>query len=403
MNSRRVFLAQLSRALLGAAAFEMSPFVPQANAIAPLVVVAIVQAAISVASLFSHGGGGMESLLQLQVEMLKHIESELGVIEQQIQTILANLAELKEILGDLPKQIVIEDNRVTIESLHARYREIRNTYDEDGGVLTPELAKELDRDLISPLRAARGKLMSYPEPISQFCVLPTVCTACFVESSAMALYNTSRADPKRTKNALRVYREWFVQVSRGKSESTLEGTISILKQTQLADAKTAHDAAATPATTMCFTSGEEVRQHGLMWWVKHCSNDRVSTTVTPFADASVSKAVDEMIKKRFLLRDEQPVQVSISPQLIGAWAQAYTGNPIHPIPNRSQDLCPGTGNSLACSSNDASARANAEALSKRLSENGLRLMSFHALQDSAERAIAFIDKFEPSLKKEASR
>src|SRR5579859_774746 len=43
MNSRRVFLAQLSRALLGAAAFEMSPFVPQANAIAPLVVVAIVQ------------------------------------------------------------------------------------------------------------------------------------------------------------------------------------------------------------------------------------------------------------------------------------------------------------------------------------------------------------------------
>ncbi|WP_263365244.1 septation ring formation regulator EzrA [Edaphobacter bradus] len=401
MNSRRLFLAQLSRVLLGAAALGISPFVPQANAIAPLVVVAIAQAAISVASLFSHGGSGIESLLQLQVAMLNHIESELGVIEQQIQRILANLAELKEILGELPKQVVIEDNRNTVESLLARYREIRGTYEEDGGVLTPQLANELDRDLISPLRAARGKLMSYPEPQAQFFLVPTICTACFVESFAMALANTSGSDPKRPKNALRRYREWFVHVSRGKSQSSLEGTISMLKRTQLEDAKTAHDAVAAPTTTMCYTSDEEVRQHGLMWWVKHCSNDRISTAATPFPDANISKTVDEMIKKRLLQPDEQPIQVSISPQLSGAWAQAYTGNPLHPIPNRSQDLCPGTGRTLACSTNDTSARANAAALSERLTSNGLRLVSFHALQHAAERAIAFIDKLEPSLKQES--
>jgi len=173
-NSRRLFLSQLSRALVGAAALGIFPFVPQANAIAPLVVLAIAQAAISVATLFSHGGDGLGSLLALQVEMLNHIESELGVIEKQIQQILADLETIKEILGELPKQVVIEDNRNTIESLADRYREIKGTYEEDGGVLTPQLANELDRDLISPLRAARGKLMSYAEPQARFFLVPTI-------------------------------------------------------------------------------------------------------------------------------------------------------------------------------------------------------------------------------------
>lgn len=395
--TRRSFLAQLGGAVVGAAICGVSPFIPRANAIAPLVVVAIVQAAISVASLFSHGGDGMGSLLGLQVEMLKNIESELSVIEQQIQQILANLAELKEILGDLPKQGVIENNRNTIESLAARYREIRNTYLEEGG-MTTNLANELEHDVISPLRAARGKLMNYPDPQSQFLLVPTICTACFVESYAMALAYTSDARTKRPKNALRVYRRWFVQVSRGESESSLEGTISMLKQKQLADAKTAHEAAATPNTTLCFTDGHEDRSHGIRSWVKNCSNDQISTTVAPTSDATISKTVNEMITKHLLQPDEQPVQVSISPQLSGAWEQRYTGNPIHPI---GSDKCPGTGNSLACSTNDATARANAAVLSERLGSNGLRLMSFHALRHAAERAIAFIDRLEPSLKKEA--
>jgi hypothetical protein len=408
MNTRRLFLAQLSRAILGAAALGISPFVPQANAIAPLVVVAIAQAAISAANLFSHGGDGIESLLLLQAEMLNHIESELGVIEQQIQQILANLAELKDILGELPKQVVIEDNRNTIESLATRYREIRGTYEEEGRTLTPQLANELDRDLISPLRTARGKLMSYPDPQSQFFLVPTICTACFVESYAMALANTSGADPKRPKNALRRYREWLVHVSRGKSQSSLEGTISALKKTQLADAKTAHEATATPTTTMCFTTEhDERRQLGYGYFiasVRNCSNDQLSTTVKPIPDLDISKTVNEMIQRHLLQPTERPVQVSISPQLIGAWVQAYTGikgQPMHPIPNRSQDLCPGTGNSLACSTNDATARTNAAALSERLTSNGLRLVSFHALKHAAESAIVFIDKLEPSLKKEA--
>jgi hypothetical protein len=215
----------------------------------------------------------------------------------------------------------------------------------------------------------------------------------------MALANTSGADPKRPKNALRRYREWFVQVSRGKSESSLEGMIIMLKQTQLADAKAAHDAAAAPTTTMCFTDGHEERfNSGLRSWWKKCSNDQISTIVTPIPDPKMSQTISEMIRKHLLQPDEQPVQVSISPQLIGEWTSRYTGNPIHSI---GPDRCPGTGSTLACAANDASARASATALSERLTSNGLRLASFHALQHAAERAIVFIDKLEPSLKNES--
>lgn len=394
MSTRRVFLTQLSRALLGAAAVEVSPFIPRAYAIAPLVAMAVVQTAISVAGLFSHGGDGMESLLRLQVEMLKHIESELSVIEKGIEEILNRLDELKEMIGALPKQVVIEQNRTAIEGLGSRFGEIRDTYLEEGRILTPQLDMELQRDLISPLRSARDNLMSYPQP--QFFLVPTICTACFVESFAMALGNTS---PQRTKQALLRYRKWFVNVSRGKTESSLEGKINILQQTQIADAKTAHEAAANPVTTMCYTeTHEEHFNSGLMsWWYK-CYNDQISTTVKPIGEASVSQAASAMVKKRLLRPDEQPVDVSITPQLLGGWPSRYTGTPRHSI---GTDLCPGTGHTLLCAANDSSARANAAALSERLSSNGLQLMSLHALRDAAERGIGFIDKLEPSLKEDA--
>jgi hypothetical protein len=392
MKSRRLFLSQFSRAILAAGAFGMSPFVPRANAIAPLVVVAIVQTAISVANLFSHGGDGIESLLRLQVEMLQQIQSELSIIEKQIQEILTRLEEIKEIIGELPKQVVIEQNRAAIEGLSSRFGEVRDTYIEEGRVLTPELETELQRDLISPIRYARDNLMAYPQP--QFFLVPTICSACFVETFAMGLANTSS---ERRKQALLRYRRWFLNVSRGKSEASLEGRITALQQLQLADAKTARDAAANPTSTRCYTeTHEEHFSSGLMsWWYK-CYTDQISTTVTPMKDASISEALDEMVRKHLLQPDEKPVEVSISPTLLDVGVGRYTGTPRRSI--LQPDRCPGTGRTLVCSANDDSARANATTLSNNLTSNGLQLMSLHALRHAAERAIAFIDRIDPSVK-----
>ena len=151
-NARRLFLFRSSGTILGVIGFGLSPFITPANAIAPLVAVGIAQAAISVVGLFSHGGAGMESLLRLQTEMLKQIESELNVIEQQIEKILNSLEEVKEILGKLLKEIVIEDNRNTIETLAQRYREIKNAYVEEGRTLSTAIKTELEHDILPKIR-----------------------------------------------------------------------------------------------------------------------------------------------------------------------------------------------------------------------------------------------------------
>jgi hypothetical protein len=326
--------------------------------------------------------------------MLRHIESELSVIEKGIQEILTRLDELKEIVGELPRQVVIEENRIAIEGLSSRYGEVRETYIEEHRSLTPQLDTELQRDLISPLRSARDKLMSYPQP--QFLLVPTICTACFVESLAMAMANTS---PERTKQALLRYRNWFVQVSRGKSDSSLGGKIGMLQATQFADAKLAHDAVAHPTQTMCYTETHEEPHGMLLAFVYRCFNDQISSVIAPMSDAESSGTANAMVKKHLMQPDEAPVEVSVSPKLSppGGLEGRYTGNPLRPI-NPSQDKCPGTGHTLVCASNDNPALANAATLSGRLTSNGLKLMSLHALQHAAERAIVFIDKLEPSLK-----
>ena len=174
----------------------------------------------------------------------------------------------------------------------------------------------------------------------------------------------------------------------------------MLQATQFADAKLAHDAVAHPTQTMCYTTTRE-EQHGmLMAFVYRCFNDRISPVITPMSDAAISQTASAMVKKHLMLPDEAPVEVSVSPKLSppGGLEGRYTGAPLRPM-NSSTNMCPGTGHTLVCANNDNPALANAATLSGRLTSNGLKLMSLHALQHAAERAIVFIDKIEPSLKK----
>jgi hypothetical protein len=397
MTSRRQFLAGLTRAILVAAALGISPIIPRVYAIAPLVVLAIVQTAIGVASLFTHGGDGMESLLHLQVEMLKHIESELSTIEQGIQEIFNRLDELKELFGELPAQVVIEQNRAAIRGLSQRYAEIRDTYLAQGRVLSPELTAELQENLISPLRSARDVLMGYPQP--QFALVPTISTACFVESLAMAMANTST---QRTQQALVRYRRWFVQVSRGTSESSLEGKIRTLRKTQIANVGKARAlSAATPTVTRCYTDkqpgtlGSGNDRIRIPLDVYKCLDDENILTVVPSRDANTSQAVNDMLKRRLLQTDEQPFEINIAPKHTGGWTASYVAGQSQPT---SAEFCAGTGHTLSCASYESSASDDASKLSNSLTSDGLQLMSLLALKDAADRAITFIDKLDPSVR-----
>lgn len=225
MSSRRSFLGQLTRAAIGVGLLGFSPLVPRLYAIAPAVVIAIVQAAVTVASLFSKRGDPQAD----QAAMLAAVEKELEIVEQDFQEILRRLDELKQLTLALPEEVVKEGNKTLIYGLGRKYAEIEKVYYAEG-TLTPQNQKQLDDWLLGPLQQARNQLMGLPQP--QFALVPIMCYACYVESKAMAMdkEGTTAAQRRVARNS---YREWLVTVSRGKSDTTLEGKIAALRSQQL--------------------------------------------------------------------------------------------------------------------------------------------------------------------------
>jgi len=395
---------------VGAAVMNLWPFIPEAYAIAPLAVAAVVQTAISIAGLFSNGGDGIASLLHLQVEMLNHIEGELGVIEQQIKTILENLDKLAEKLQQLPKETVLEQNRAAIGGLSLKYIEVRDTYLGLNREVTPELEEDIKHNLIGPLQAARDIIMSYPDP--PVILVPTICTACFVESWAMALVNTSKTQSVATKQALKAYRKWFLRAS-----TSLESNIVTVQKQQFADYKTAREEETHPATKLCFIDGDPKTRSGSLgpgrgigqvWW-KKCISDKISTTVKPISDSKTAEAARQMVAQKILLRSEEPYEVSVSFAQVGpAREQTYEApNSWEDRKPIGVDQCPnggpngGDGNKLPRKFIEDEATGIAAELTQRLTSNGLNLMTLHALKHAAGRGIAFIEALEPSLKEGA--
>jgi len=98
MNRRR-FLGVLGLGTTGLSLLDGTIFAPPANAIAPMVVIAIVQTAISIVKLFSSKEGDQASQVG---SMLAAISRELVAIEAGIQEILKRLDEIKELIGEIP-------------------------------------------------------------------------------------------------------------------------------------------------------------------------------------------------------------------------------------------------------------------------------------------------------------
>jgi hypothetical protein len=259
----------------------------------------------------------------------------------------------------------------------------------------------LERDLISPLRSARDKLMSYPQP--QILLIPTICTACFVESLAMAMANTS---PERTKQARKRYRDWLVAVSTDTSENTLQGKIRSLQLIQQADRAAANTLVNKGvSTTLCYTERHEKQlyksggTYGFYGNWYRCFEHKTSAVLAPKED--VWSSVTEMLNNHTLQWWEPPTgvtyQVQRRPDNSEGWVTWYDLTEKRAY---TPDYCAGAGHTLACSTNEDPARAKADELSSRLTSNGLQLMSLHALKDAADKGIAFIDRLEPSLKSE---
>jgi len=397
MNSRRSFLALTARTLLGAAILGFSPIVPRASA-NPLAALAVVNTALSVAGLFSRGGGDIEALLHMQVEMLTQIEKELKTIEDGIQEILNRLNELKEIIGDMPEQVVKTWNEAIIQGSVKRYSDIRETYLAEGS-LSPQNKKDLEDGLIYPLKQARYTLMALPQP--QFGLVPIICTACFIESLAMAMdvEGTSR---KQRQVAIKDYRDWLVQATRGKSEITLEGKIAALREKQVQNTKAAY---ATPTPVRCYTGEftEDTKRGGGFY---RCFDYPRKIAVTP--TQGTSQTVDQMVKLGLMREDERPLDISYPPDTtnpptseLTPWPNGYVGRFWWPDAHASiedPNPCAGTGHTLRCVELENADRAKVQKLSS-LTSDGLQLISLRALRHAAVTTIRFTHDVDSAMNK----
>src|SRR6266536_2190607 len=104
IRTRREILSTMARLSLAGVLFGPFSFVPVANAQYAQIIIAVIQAAISVAGLFA-GDGGVSQMLQLQVEMLKRISEQLRTIQDGIVYMLNQLNHLEALIGEIPQQV----------------------------------------------------------------------------------------------------------------------------------------------------------------------------------------------------------------------------------------------------------------------------------------------------------
>lgn len=390
---RRHFLRLLQRGFFGSIALSFGPAVLPAYAVDPATAVLVVNTAISVAKLFSQGPG-IADLLRLQVEMLKQISAQLGAIQNGVLEILNRLDQIEQLIGQVPEKVVIELYRAKVAGLNGRYTEIMATYKADVDKLGIDYAQktngpELEMELLKPLREARDILMTY----SSFSLVPIVCSACFVETHAMIMANYRHS---RMVEAMHRYRDWLISVSEGTTEATLSGAIAATQKTQaqdkgripMAEAQECH----TYANVYLPGSGSTCAQGSQPMAAGTYKNIQFIPTVLETIDPDVDKAVEAMIKSGMLSKDERPLKISVAfTQPEDKFFACPWDKVRYPVGKDEAWLTKVMKTPCADLTGKVS---DTQQLSPKLTQDGLRLMSLHALKGASNDGLTFLKRME---------
>jgi hypothetical protein len=394
---RRRFLRLLQCGIFGSVALSFGPAVQLAYAVDPGTVILVVNTALSVAKLFSQGPG-VADLLRLQVEMLKQISAQLNAIQSGVLEILNRLDQIEQLIGQIPEKVVIELYRAKVAGLNGRYTEIIATYKADVDKHGIEYAQttngpELETELLKPLREARDILMTY----SSFSLVPIVCSACFVETHAMIMANYRHS---RMLEAMHRYRDWLKTVSEGTSEATLTGAIAATQKAQTqdkgripgAEAYECHTQAAVylPGSGSTCAGGSQPMAAGMY------KSIHFTPTVQESIDPEVDKAVEGMIKSGVLPKEERPLKIAIDFAQPEDKFLACPWNKVQ-YPGGKDEAWLTTVMKTACP--DLTGKVNdTQQLPPKLTQDGLRLMSLHALKSASNDGLAFLQRMEKSVK-----
>ncbi|MHC8322486.1 hypothetical protein ACYZT4_17650 [Pseudomonas sp. GB2N2] len=174
----------------------------------PMVVLTCIQMGLTAASLFGPKGADIGDLIKAQTEILLGISHKIDTIMAAIKVLDARLAELKQLVRDVPDETVkalkvVEiygsSNRLFLEVLPG-YEMDRNALGivEANNIWVPRVQSEI----LPTLASARSQLMTLQNPFA----IPALCSALIAERTALAFVSASEGQKRTT---LDVYKSHF--------------------------------------------------------------------------------------------------------------------------------------------------------------------------------------------------
>jgi len=354
-----------------------------------MAVLAIVNLATAVAGLFANAPG-TASLQNLQVEMLKQISVKLDVIQAGIVDILNSLQELKEIVLRIPDETVVTFYKDTMAGLFGVYSDLIREYQLDGFAHQIQTQKRVDwldrlrRLLLERMQLVRHVLteIHYESPV----LVPLLCSASFIEIHAMILAGYSHTQKLV---AIDGYKDWLTKILQGPGEDNLSAMIAAARRAQ----KENVSSIPTPEQFVCYRvnptppfGGGQAPQAAIKFTYKSQISETFLFSGRNLADyhvdLEVPPAIDKMIAEGLLPDEEKPRTIYID----------FDGPPGQPmqfyLPNVPQPDCDQARNER---------HQAGVALSRKLEDRGLQLMSLYALRHAATEGLRFLTRVEKEL------
>ena len=176
----------------------------------PMTALTFASTATNVLKMFGPGGSSPARLQTIQVEMLRTISKQIGEIHKNINQLLEDLEEVKELLGEIPKRVVEELYRARAHGLMLSFNQEVTGYKLESASSNQYDAEKIyqpriEAEVLKPLREVRNVLIKASEPF----LIPEVAMLLHTDVHAMIACDY----PNSTFLAqLKAYEEWLTNL-----------------------------------------------------------------------------------------------------------------------------------------------------------------------------------------------
>lgn len=185
--------------------------------------ITIAKIAISASEMFK--GTSSDGISDIQILMLENISKQLKVVQDGINTIIEDIAEVKSLIGELPQQVVQELLQKKIQGNITTFDELMKTYVNYGNDKTKFISNHQNEveDLIKSIRDNRNVLMKYENYLN----IPLLSTALYMEYNCMQLIDEKT---ERILPVIETYKSYFTNSLYGSNKNNLEFLIKNIRQ-----------------------------------------------------------------------------------------------------------------------------------------------------------------------------